>query len=175
MTPAIQATGATATITFGKKDYTISPLTDQDFAELDLWLRGRIIKAARASLTPDMSTADVDLTMQQAFRFANAVTWVTHGVEALATPDGLARFLWQAMKAAQPTLTVNDVLTLIMAEPAKAIEFWDLFDLMHDVKKNGGKPGSLRRRKRRPRRLTPDSSTGPCPSDTAGRPKSSEA
>lgn len=72
-------------------------LTDRDISELDLWIRGRVVAISRSAITPDMSPAEQAAIIDAGLSKAMRTSWLSGDGRALiASPDGLARILYQA-------------------------------------------------------------------------------
>lgn len=95
-------------------EYLMCPLSDKDIAELDNWLRSGMIKAASDSLTDDMSQAARDEVLRVAITEARSTSFLTGtGARVMATPDGIARVLWQGLKRRHPELTHEKVREML--------------------------------------------------------------
>lgn len=120
----------------------MTPLTDADITALDNWLRARIIRMARNSLTPESTEAEEEATMRQAFKFACTLTWLsTQGRQLINTLDGLAQLFWQGLQKHHPQVTSEQVRAWIVDQAAMR-EFTDAFDVANNLlKKNAGESG----------------------------------
>lgn len=85
----------------------MSPLNDEDMAELDEWVRARYIANARRSVEEehavgsDVWRAVVKLAMDEAM----GITWSSAtGAKLMATTDGMARLAYQGAKRNHPEL-----------------------------------------------------------------------
>lgn len=142
-----EATAASAEITIEGKLYQISPLTDIDIGELDNWVRVRVIRLARASLTGEETEAEKKSTMQSAFEYASPLTWLNKGIEEMATLDGVARLLWQVLKKHHPELTVKYIKACIVTDKIDVDDTMDVFDLLNGLTKEAAKKKSPQRAK----------------------------
>lgn len=133
MTTKAEATAAPVPFDMGSVEFQLSPLTDRDISELDNWLRARMVRAARESL-PD------DATPEQRQETIGAAVVATAGVcllsdlcaSVMATPDGLARVIWQSVKRNHPGLTPEDVEVLLFKETNAIDEALMAFDLANN-------------------------------------------
>ncbi len=152
MTTKAEATAASVPFDMGSVEYQLSPLTDRDISELDNWLRARMVRAARESL-PD------DATPEQRQETIGAAVVATAGVcllsdlcaSVMATPDGLARVIWQSVKRNHPGIMPNDVEAALLKESNAIDEALMAFDIANNsptVKKKRT-PRERRRRRRR--------------------------
>jgi len=107
--------GSPVDLTLGDETFSMSPLNDGDIQELDLWLRSKIIKMARDSLSKDATEPERLITMQAAIAHASTLTWMSGpGARHLATIDGMARLMWQGIKKAHPNTTQAHLRELLM-------------------------------------------------------------
>lgn len=87
----------------------MQPLVEADYDELDEYVRGRFVAAARASLADEaLGTPLWDATMGVAMREALSIRWNRRPGLELLTSDrrGLARLVWQSVKRAAPGVTL---------------------------------------------------------------------
>lgn len=140
-TTAAQATAAAATAKIGGKDYLLSPLSDQDWAELDLWYQGRAIRRARASLDSDSTETERRLTMEEAFRYAQGLSFLRDALDPEKSPintvEGVAQLAWRMIREKNRRITADDVRREIAADPGAIAEIMDAFLLMVGLKKTG--------------------------------------
>jgi hypothetical protein len=148
MTTPAQATAATSTVLIGGEEYHLRPLTDRDWAELDLWHQGRTIRMARASLNDEATEEERQFTMAAAFRFAQGLSFMGDSLanSPLKTPpilsmDGLSQFVWRMIRRDQPRLAPDDVRSLLEAYPEATEAIMDVFLLMVGVTKKKDSPG----------------------------------
>ncbi len=72
-------------------------LSDRDISELDMWIRGKVVAIARAAITDDSTAAEQAALLEAGMSKAMRTSWMTGDGRALiASPDGLARILYQA-------------------------------------------------------------------------------
>jgi len=132
---------APAEITLGEGKYRMSPLTDRDISELDNWLRVQTLRLARESCAgADDDT--MDRVMRVAFTHVNELTWTGPSGRALmGTIDGVARLVWQTIKAQHPDMT-HDKVRVCLLDPRTLSAAIDVFDMLNGVipKKKGATP-----------------------------------
>lgn len=144
-------TAAPYPITLGGTTYRMKPLTDADIAELDQWLRARIIRTARESLPDDASEADRRLTMESAVAFATTVTWMSgHGAKLMATLEGMAQLVWQGCHHLQPAVTPEEIRAKLL-DPRNLEEARLAFDTLNNSQGSKKKPTARNARARRRR------------------------
>lgn len=146
MTTAAQATAAPVEIRLGGHSFRMSPLTDRDIAELDHWLRARVIRTARESLSSDTSLEDKQLVIDSAVRVAMSMTWMSgDGARQMATLDGMAQLLWQGIHHNHPTTTPEEIRASLL-DPATIEEARETLR-RHNFAGNGGQKKTRPRKK----------------------------
>ncbi len=153
MTNRAQATAASGDIIIDNETYQMSPLSDEDIGELDNWLRIRVIKLARASLTGEESDAERKSVMQSAFDYASSLTWLTKGIDEMLTLDGVARFLKQTLKKNHPELDVAWLRKCIVDNKIDLSDMTDIFDLLNDIPEEPDKKKEKRRIRNKKRKV----------------------
>ena len=146
MTNRSQATAATGEITIDDKIYQMAPLTDKDIGELDNWIRIRVIQLARDSLSGNESSHESKAIMHAAFEYASSLTWLDKGTEEMITLEGVARLLYQVLKANHPELTPAYLAECIVGDKINVNEALDVFDLLHNVEQVKKKPRARQNR-----------------------------
>lgn len=113
-----QATAAARPVTIKGRELRMSPLNDRDQAELDQWLQQRHIANARRSLRDsDATPAERDEILSIALRQSMSITLASQeGVTMLATPEGIARLVWQSCRREHPDLTFEELRSLAMSD-----------------------------------------------------------
>jgi len=106
-------------ITLAGQTLLLSELSDADSVALDSWVQGQCVAAARASLSEDAAQDEWDQVVGAASRAAVGLTWTRKpGRDAMWTPRGYARLVWQGLKTRHPKLTHDRVQELIkMSSP----------------------------------------------------------
>lgn len=141
-----QVAAAPAEWTLAGRTFLVSPLTDLDRGELDNWVRGLLIRAARESLNGD--GLDVrEETLATALRTSLTVFW--DGPEGRAqifgTTRGMARFIRQSLKARHPDVTAEWLAERLTSQTID--EFMDVFKLANSgsytAEKKGARTESL--------------------------------
>lgn len=109
--PQEDLTAARVSLVLDGEEYLLDRITDQDISELDEWVRGNVMRIARASLSgPD--DPFFEKTMDLALGKASRTSWMTgDGAKMMATPDGLARIVWQAAHRNHPGLEWQQLRT----------------------------------------------------------------
>jgi hypothetical protein len=107
----VALTGAVEEVTIAGTKYRMSSLSDKDIVELDIWLQQRIVAVARESLDGVTDQTLRDETLAVAMRTAMATSWISPlGAQVLATPEGMARVLYQsAQKNAKHDLDMGAI------------------------------------------------------------------
>lgn len=123
-------TGAPGEVTINQRVFIMSPITDKDVGELNNWLRGRMLSAARASI-PEGSP-DEEKIMDQAMRSALKMDWMANR-HLMTSPEHLLRMLWQLMRKEQPNLTSEEFSRELLADPAALTRCRDTFRLLHPL------------------------------------------
>jgi hypothetical protein len=99
----------------GGKEYLLDPLEDVDIEELNNWLRSDVINMARASLTPEMTSAERQEVLGVAMDRARGLSWISgDGAAVMASLSGISRVIWQGLKKRYPELTPGLIQKLIM-------------------------------------------------------------
>ena len=150
MTTHAEATAAPVPFPLGGKEFRMSPLTDIEIGELDNWLRARMVRAARESLTPDMTAEERDETLQAAVRASAGVTFLSDiCTEVVSTPDGLARLIWHGIHNNHPGVSVQDVMKLLIDDINGAEESLMAFDIVNNSPREKKKKARRRGKRRR--------------------------
>jgi hypothetical protein len=130
-----EATAAPAPATIGGETYQFSPLTNGDYGELSQWVKMRIIRTARASLTEDMMPDDREFTMDRAIVRATATDWyTTDGLAIVNSGDGLDYRIWLSVRRRHPQVTLARVQEW-MSDPTIKLAILDAFNLARPVAK----------------------------------------
>lgn len=133
MTSRAQATAAPGDVTIDGKICRMSPLSDKDIAELDNWVRIRVIRLAKESLTGKETKEEREELLEVAFKHASKLTWLGEGLEDTTSLEGVARLLWQTLKKHHPDLTVEYLAECIVEDKIDVDETMDVFDLLHST------------------------------------------
>lgn len=159
-------TGAAAPITFHDgTTYQMSPLSDRDIQEMDLWAQARYIQVSRAGIPDSVSKEDRDAEMRSIRREAMGITWLSGlGASLVATVDGMCRLLWQSIKANHPDVLENDLRAKFFDPDVAAQnvdEIREMFERLNRVPGGDQKnPPSRRHKDRKKRRRRKGKSTG---------------
>ena len=91
-------------------EYRMRPLSDVDMTELDEWVRSTYIANARKSLGADCTQTEREETLSLAMTQAVGMSFLSGiGARMMGTVDGVARLVWQSIKAEHPDVTVEMV------------------------------------------------------------------
>jgi hypothetical protein len=165
MADRAQITAATAEIKIDGKMYQMSPLSDKDIAELDNWIRVRVVRLARASLTGEETKQEREEVLGVAFKYASSLTWLDKGAEEMTTLEGVARVLKQTLKKHHPEITAEYLGACIVDGKIDMDDATDIFDLLNALPEEAAKKklirgaGSRKKTKRRRGKLTGSRST----------------
>lgn len=108
-------TAASVPVTLGGEELLVNRLTDRDISELNEWVRAEFIKMARLSLSGITDKLEREETLRLAMSEAAGISWMSgRGAQMMATPDGLARIIWQGCKDNHPTFPYEFVRSLMM-------------------------------------------------------------
>lgn len=148
-------TNAAIPITLGGKDLLVHRLNDRDISDLTEWVRAQFIRTARTSLEGVTDSALRKETLELAMSKAAKMQWMFgEGASMMATPDGLARIIWQAAKQEHPDLSYDYVRSLMMKPGAVDTVRESLKQIKpkapaQPVVKKGDPPRKRKRRRRR--------------------------
>lgn len=106
----IDMTAASRPIMLAGKEYQMAPLSDLDIAELDQWLKAKVIQTAIDAVPPDASEQTRQAILDSANRVALELSWMSpEGAKQMRTLDGMARLVWQSIKRQHPETTHIDI------------------------------------------------------------------
>ena len=91
----------------------MSPLTDRDISELDLWVQTRYIRMARAAaadIPQDQQEREIEVAQRTA---AGLTAFSGSGANMIATVDGMARVVWQSIRARHHDVTEERIKKLL--------------------------------------------------------------
>lgn len=107
--------GAGSFVTFDNIEYKIRRINDKDIALLNEWVRGRIVSIARSSLEGVEDEFTRQETLSAAITKAMSTSWMYgDGAKMMASPEGLARIIWQAMQGVDDRLSYEDMRGLML-------------------------------------------------------------
>lgn len=138
-------TGAAVPLKIGDKEFMMSPLTDRDIVELDLWVQAKYVQIARESAR-DENLQERNRIEELATKTAASLTWM-HGTGAqiLASVDGMARLVWQAVRKNHPSVSLSELRALMFSEEnIKAAQ--EAFAKANKVPRQSVKKGASRKR-----------------------------
>jgi hypothetical protein len=91
--------------------YRMSPLTQRDIGEIDLWLRSQVIERALADLPADATDEQREAAEKEATERAEKLTWIDgEGSELMSTVSGWARIVYQGVLHNHPNVAFAGVL-----------------------------------------------------------------
>jgi hypothetical protein len=134
-------TQAPVQVQLGELEFTMSPLTDRDRGELDMWVRGEYLKTAKLA-AGEPGDEHYDAVMKLALVEAAMMTtsrWP--GSRIAASQVGVARVALQGIKHHHPKLTLEQLQGLLKSVEAQQ-EFRMKFELVNDVIKKEAAPSS---------------------------------
>lgn len=92
-----------------EKEFWLSPLTDKEIDEVDMWLQTRYIDIARRSLE-NCSAAERTETLAIAMQEANSISMLNaQGIAILATITGMTEVAFVSLRKRQPNILKEDV------------------------------------------------------------------
>lgn len=105
-------------VTLSGKKYSMRPLAEEDYDELDNWFRSTMIEMARKSLTKDMTDEEREEVLGAAMREAHKTSIISKGrVGGKLGLDRVARMIWQGMRQDHPALKFPEVVKAIKDRP----------------------------------------------------------
>ncbi len=118
MTDTATATAAPLPITLGGQTYRMSPLSDRDIGEMDLWVSTRYLRRARASIDPNDSDENKRRAEEVAQRTAATMTFMSGlGLSMLNNVDGMAQLLWVSIRKNHPKAESADIRQALVEHP----------------------------------------------------------
>lgn len=106
-------TGASAPLKLNTTTYQFTPFTDLDMVELDNWVQEGIIDLAQRTIdrNPSKPPAWGDRLLRVAFREASSAVFASpEGTKKIGTIQGMARVVWQGIKAEHPDVTIEEII-----------------------------------------------------------------
>lgn len=156
-----QLTGAPAPLVFADgTEWRMSPLGDDDLAEINEWVRSQVMKAARLGLVDGMTASEREELLRAAVATASQISAETReGQRILATIDGWSKLVWQSVHRNHSEVTV-ELVRKKMLDPRNVQEAERVFNKQNvgdvpngDSTSNAGKkangPSPLNRHDRR--------------------------
>lgn len=91
----------------------MSPLTDRDITELDLWVQVKFVRMARAA-AQGLATEEYEKEIELAQRTAALLSAFTgQGARMLSTVEGMARVTYLAIRKRNPDITEERLRSLL--------------------------------------------------------------
>ena len=132
------------TMTVGGEEYSFSPLTLDDFAEFEAWLKGDKLKCALNALG-DSATSDE--RVQVVTTMTDEVSQLEVG-KASSSMRGVRQMLWYSLRKKHPDMTREEASALVnldnLAEMTALVD-----ELGSSGKEDGSNPPAQRRRSAR--------------------------
>lgn len=98
------------------KRYSLSPLTLNDFGELDVWLAEYVVAKTVRIYRESPASVGED-AVKAAYKIAETVSFASGtGAVLLDTPDGVKQLLWLSLRVKHPNITIEDVGKLVTAD-----------------------------------------------------------
>lgn len=142
--------GASAPLVFHDgTEVSIYPLTDKDIEELNEWVRYRYIRTVRNSLQEGVSDKQYEMEMRIAYQEAASLQWLSGiGAKMMASPDGMARLMYQACHKEVD----YDTLHKLLFHPENLERSVSLFERLNNQpeKKGRTKKSTVKKKKRHP-------------------------
>jgi hypothetical protein len=134
MTTASKANASPVTFPVGGKEYTISPLTEGDHAEIDTYIQELMISRA-IKMAEKMTGEDRQNFLNHAYDKAVLTTMATGGLMLLPTIAGFAVVINICIRKHHPEMT-REALKILFADPANLNAFREKFEFLN----GDGKP-----------------------------------
>lgn len=147
MTPdEARLTQASVVVDLSGKTYHLSPLNDKDIAEIDEWLRGRIVATAVEGLHGQSDRLIATVASEAAVR-AQGITWLSgEGARMMANTEGVARIMWQSCRSNHPDVKYEE-LRKLMFDGGNVAQFNAKFRQVNRVPTGGSSKQARRGRK----------------------------
>lgn len=127
------ATAAPMEVLLKGKPARMAPLTDKDIAELDNWLKARVIRMARQAIDETWSEEEKRTLYAAAVANATTLTWVSgEGAKLMNTLDGMSQVFWQCFRRYSPRVTLDEVRAA-MLDPESRDEMQEAFATLHGL------------------------------------------
>lgn len=131
MTDRVKATAAPTTVKIGTEEFKMSPLTNEDMAIMDQWVRSRHVRIARETLSANATEEQKDRTERIALEQASMMTFTSgSGVALMGHLDALSQLFWCSIRRYHPDMTPEKVQELI-TDPDNLEAFQDEWDRMN--------------------------------------------
>lgn len=107
-------------------EFLMSPMTDKDLSELDLWLQSRYLnQTLESSTSPDSRKA--------IRKYASTLSaWSGEGLSMMQCEDGAARMLWQAIHRNNASVSYESLRRLMQSDKNK-LQFNEVFNELNSV------------------------------------------
>lgn len=139
--------GASTPFHLNGKTYQMSPLSDKDIAELDLWVQKQYMNTVYETAPADPVAREMHIRI--GLDSAATLTWMSgKGKAILTTVAGMTRLLWQTLHKQHPDLKLED-LSADIADPNNLARFNQTFDEVNNQGKLSPGPQKKNRRKKR--------------------------
>jgi len=129
-------------VELGGKRYHLSPLDDQDHADLDSFVQSKFIDNARRSVPEDAPQAVFDSVMAVAMRQAMGLSWLFDpGKRVMRTVEGHAMVAWTAIKHRHPDADYKEIRAALM-HPKTLSYFVAMHRKVNELPAMGGDKGA---------------------------------
>ncbi len=152
MATRAEATAAPRPVRLGGVEYKMSPLTDQDIAYLDGWVRKKHVEVARSTLPEDATEEQKDRTERIALAQASAMSFMSgQGVHIIAGIDGWSQIMWCGLHRNHPELTVERIAELLI-DPKTLAEAQDAWDVLNNGPRRRTRRAGAKKKKKSKRK-----------------------
>ena len=118
MTNRAQATAALSTVKLGKREFLLSPMTDEDYGILDRWIQHKHVNVARDTLAEDATEAQIERTERIALMQASQLCFLSEAGSNIigSSVEGWAMILWCTARRNHPDMT-PELFREILSDP----------------------------------------------------------
>lgn len=129
--------------------FLFSPLVDEDYGTLDMWLQGKYVENAVNGMPKGISDERFYKLYASALRSSLKVTFISKdGISLLATLHGMAFVSWLSMRKNHPEITEDFCLSMLLIE-GNLREVNKAFGKVNAVPRNPHLASRARRKKRK--------------------------
>jgi len=116
--------GTPARITLGGKEYTLSPLTVDDLAEMERWVEDAPLMHAKRLLAEhgDMFSEEEKTAIRMKAVEESKTISLADGGAVLESMEGVRLLLWLSLRREQPDIKREDVFTLLSLSDLEAVK-----------------------------------------------------
>lgn len=143
----IKATAAPTTIKLGKREFKVSPLTDEGIATLDQWVRARHVRIARSTLPEDVALEQRELTERIALEQASNMSFMFGtGSMIMSSVEGWAQILWCCTREHHKDVTAKEFAGLL-TDPGNLEDLRVEFERLNRVSDSTSKKKNVKKKK----------------------------